>query len=57
MAFIQEQEGGDTVDLGREEDPFAAFRYDVNRTGAGFHTLINTEKMNFITDLRFRQRC
>jgi hypothetical protein len=43
MAFIQEQEGGDTVDLGREEDPFAAFRYDVPRSAAvfGFDAFVN----------------
>jgi hypothetical protein len=56
VALIQEQERGDTIDLRGEEDFLATFCNNVNRTGAGFNASVDTEKMNVVTDLRFRQR-
>jgi hypothetical protein len=50
VAFIQEEERGDAVDLRGEEDFFAGFHQNMPSSGAGFHTLIDTEKMNVILE-------
>jgi hypothetical protein len=50
VAFIQEEERGDAVDLRGEEDFFASFCNNMPSSGAGFHTLIDTEKMNVILE-------
>jgi hypothetical protein len=50
VTLIQEKEGGDAVDLGGQEDFLAGFRNNMPSTGAGFHPLINTKKMNVVLD-------
>jgi hypothetical protein len=52
VAFIQEEERGDAVDLRGEEDLFAAIRDDMPSTRAigCANTLINAKKMNVILD-------
>jgi hypothetical protein len=55
MSFVKKQERGDAVDLGWKKDFFAGLGDNVPGSGAGFHALIDTEKMDVVTDLRFRK--
>jgi len=55
MPLVKKEERRHTVDLGWKKDFFAGLSDNVPGTGAGFHTLIDTEKMNVVTDLRFRK--
>jgi hypothetical protein len=48
MPFVKKQKRRDAVDLRWKYDFFAAFRQNVNRASAGFHSFINTEKMDVI---------
>jgi hypothetical protein len=50
VAFIQEEERGDAVDLRGEEDFFAGFCNNMPSSCPGFHTLVNTKKMNVILE-------
>ena len=48
VAFIQEQERGDAVDLRGEEDFLAGLRNNVPRSCPGFYSLVNTKEMDII---------
>jgi hypothetical protein len=50
VAFIQEEERGDAVDLRGEEYFFTGFRNNMPSSCSGFHTLIDTKKMNVILE-------
>jgi hypothetical protein len=50
VAFIQEEERGDAVDLRGEEDFFAVFHQNVPYSCPRFHPLVNTKKMDIILE-------